>query len=127
MWSETNDGHLVAGLGHRLQHVSEFRAQLGALVLERVVSLFQFMEVVLLLVPSGNVTGGLFLLIFVDVLLFAFLPRCAGSGFKLIGESIDVSAAVGEDSLDGQNLALKSVICFCSSSRRGLAVSEASL
>ncbi len=61
------------------------------------------MEVVVLLVPVGKCDGGLFLFIFVDVLLFAFLSRCAGSGFKLIGESIDVSAAVGEDILDGQN------------------------
>ena len=66
------------------------------------------MEVVFLLVPVGKFDGGLFLLIFVDVLLLALLAGGAGSGFDFVGQGIDVSAAIGEDVLDGQNLGAES-------------------
>ena len=68
-------GHLVAGLGNRLQHITQFRAHLGPLILERVVSLFQFVEVVLLPVAVGKFDGGLFFLYSSMSCCLLFLPE----------------------------------------------------
>ena len=78
MCSEMYVGQLGAGRGHRLEHVTQFRVQLGALVFECVVFLFQLGEVVFLFVAVRELDRPGFFLYSSRSFLLAGLARCAG-------------------------------------------------
>ena len=42
-----------------------------------------------------------FLFVLIEILLLAFLTRCAGVGLNLVSDRVGVSALVGENVLDG--------------------------
>ncbi len=96
--------HRQLGRGDRLERVPKFGIQLGALILKIVVGLFQLCEVVFLLAAVGILDGGLFCLVFVEILLDALLRRVAGAGFDLVSERVHISAAIGENVLHRENL-----------------------
>ncbi len=99
--------HPVAGFGHRLDNFAQFRAQLGAIVANRVVLFLQLRKVVLLFVTVGKTDGGFLGLVLLDLVLGALLGGGAGFGLDLVGEGVDVGAAVGEYALNGEEVGVQ--------------------
>ena len=93
--------YLGLGRGCGLDGVAEFQAQLGALVADFVVGLFQFLEVVVDFLAVGEFDRGLLVFIFLDFLFLTGLGGVARAGFEFVGEGVDLGAAVGEDALHG--------------------------
>src|SRR5216684_144040 len=82
-----------------LDDFAELRAEPGALVLQLVVGLFELREIVFLLAAVGVFDGGDFLLVLIEISLFALLGGVAGFRLDVIGGGVDVGAAVGENVL----------------------------
>src|SRR5215472_8473249 len=95
---------LGAGVGDWLEDVAQFGADLGALVLERVIFFLQLLEVVLLAVAVGECDVPLFVFVVGDFVLQLLLARGIGRGLNLVGEGVDVGALVSEDALHGEDL-----------------------
>ena len=97
----------------RLDELAELGTQLRALVLEVVVGLFQFVEALEgLFLAVGHFDGAGFLFIFVEVPLLALFGGGTGLGLDVVGGSVDVSAAVGEDILHGEDFGAQVVQLF---------------
>src|SRR6202021_1529473 len=97
-------------------------AQLGALVADVVIFLFQFLEVELLLAAIGKFDRGFLCFVLVDLFLLAGLGGLALAGFEFVGQSIDVGAAVGENALDREQAGIGVVEFFACSFGRGRGV-----
>ena len=106
----------------RFDEIRKLRAQRSALVLQVVIGFFELSEVIGLLAAIGIFDAGDFLLVVVEVLLFAGFRGLASLGLDAIGHGVDVGAAIGEYVLHGQDFGAQLVQLFVDflDTRRGL-------
>ena len=93
---------LGPGRRYRLQHFTQFQAQLRALVANLVVFFFELGKGVPLLASVGEFDRCLLVLVALDFLALAGLGGIAGAGFEFVGQRIYIGAAVGEHALHGE-------------------------
>ena len=92
--------HQLFFLGDGLEEFAELCAQLRALVFEFVIGLLQLIEILEgAFFAVRHFDGAGLGLVFVEILLLAFLRRRAACRFDVVGRSIHIRAAVGEDVL----------------------------
>ena len=89
----------------RLDQFAELRAQLGALVFQVVISLFELVVILKsLFLTVRHFGGGAFFLVFVQIPLFALFCGKTSLGLDVIRGGAHIGAPVGENTLHGQNL-----------------------
>ena len=91
---------LRAGFCDWLEHITQFGAQLCALVFECVIFCFELLEVVLLSMAVRILDRGFLRFVFRKIFLFAFLVRCAGPGFNFVRQCVCIGAAISKNILN---------------------------
>src|SRR5215472_14898857 len=105
--------HQFFFLGGGLVMIDKISAQLRALVLEFVVGVFQFREILEgALLAVGHFDAAGFGFVFVEVLLLAFLGRGAAGCFDVVGGGVHIGAAISENVLHRQDVCAQAAKLF---------------